>query len=136
MPLSPLKSPEERAIKITKVIAPSRTYAFDFDAGEVGGTVDGTDALRQFVRKTIMTARFRFPIYNSQYGCELDDLIGQDVPLPLLQTEIPRVIKEALIYDARIRDVRDFVIIRDNDRLYVSFYVDTVSGTFTEEVTL
>lgn len=136
MPISPLKPVAERAVQVTAEAQPSRTYALDLESGEVGGIVDGKEAVRQFVRKAIATARFRFPIYSDQYGCELEDLIGQDVPLELLQTEIPRVIKEALIYDDRIRSVSDFVIERSGDVLSVSFSVETREGTINEEVTI
>ncbi|NHN31123.1 DUF2634 domain-containing protein [Paenibacillus agricola] len=142
MALSPLKPASARAVKVTRVTRPSKTYSFDFNTGELGlSTVDGIDALRQFIAKAIYTARFRFLIYTSQYGCEIDDLIGQDVSTALLQAEIPRVLKEALIYDDRILDVRNFVIRRgtgtEADALYVSFTVDSVTnGTFTQEVVI
>lgn len=136
MALSPLKSPSERAVEIIRTPRPSKTYALDFETGDVGSIIDGPDAIRQFIRKAIATARFRFLIYDAQYGCELEDLIGQDVPLPLLQAEIPRVIREALVYDDRIADVGNFVIRREADALYVSFDVQTTEGLITEEVTV
>lgn len=136
MALSPLKNPSERAVRVTPTIAPSKTYAFDFDTGDIGGMVGGKEAIRQFIRKAVSTARFRFLIYNANYGCELEDLIGQDVALPLLQAEIPRVIREALIYDERIRDVNNFVVEQTADALYVSFDVQTTEGVISEEVTL
>jgi phage baseplate assembly protein W len=137
MALSPLKSPETRAVEVTQVIGPSKTYAIDFDGGEVSDAkIDGVEAVRQFVRKAILTARYRFQIYSNQYGCEIDDLIGQDVTQALLNVEIPRVITEALIYDARIRAVRDFEITRSGDGLYISFTVDSIYGSATQEVTL
>ncbi|MGF9711616.1 DUF2634 domain-containing protein [Paenibacillus naphthalenovorans] len=136
MALSPLRPAEMRATKIIKQPAPSKTYSLDLETGEIGGIIDGREAIRQFIRKVTATARFRFLIYDSQYGCELDDLIGQDVSVPLLQAEIPRVIREALIYDDRIRDVNNFAIERTADALYVSFSVDTVEGVIDEEVTI
>lgn len=110
----------------------SRTYAiFDDEMSEV---IDGMDAIRQFVKKAVLTARFRFYIYDSEYGCELDDLIGQDVSEELLRAEIPRIVREALIYDERILDVRNFEIWREGDALYINFTVDTTVGTINEEV--
>ncbi|MEW9697937.1 DUF2634 domain-containing protein [Paenibacillus sp. SI8] len=121
---------------MTKTVLPSKTYAFDIDSGEVGGFIDGAEAIRQFIRKTVATARFRFLIYNSEYGSEIEDLIGQDIPLDLLQAEIPRVLKEALIYDDRITDVSNFVLSREDDKLTVTFDVTTREGVITEGVTL
>jgi hypothetical protein len=138
MALSPLRPPEERAVEVTPTPQPSRTYALDFETGEVGGIIDGEAAIRQAIRKAIMTARFRYPIYGYEhlYGCELEDLIGQDLPIELLNAEIPRLISEALLVDDRITDVYNFTITREGDGLYVSFFVDTADGTLREEVTL
>ncbi|ATO51039.1 DUF2634 domain-containing protein [Brevibacillus laterosporus] len=134
MALSPLQRLEERVIQSEPDTQPTLTYSLDFDTGDIGGMIDGETAIRQFIRKVIMTARFRFPIYDGEYGCELIDLIGQDLPMELLRSEIPRVITEALIYDDRIDDVYDFEIEREADKLFVSFYVDTTDGLTIEVV--
>lgn len=117
-------------------VEPSRTYALDLGSGAVGGIIDGREAIRQFILKSILTSRFHFSIYDEDYGCELEDLIGQDVPMELLETEIPRVITEALIYDDRIDDVYGFDITQEADNLFVSFYVDTDNDTIPMEVTI
>ncbi|AHM66847.1 phage protein [Paenibacillus polymyxa SQR-21] len=117
-------------------VEPSRTYALDLDSGAVGGVIDGREAIRQFILKAILTSRFHFSIYDEDYGCELEDLIGQDVPMELLETEIPRVITEALIYDDRIDDVYGFDITQEADNLFVSFFVDTDNDTIPMEVTI
>ncbi|MGG1445000.1 DUF2634 domain-containing protein [Brevibacillus laterosporus] len=134
MALSPLQRLEDRVIQSEPDVQPTLTYSLDFDTGEIGGMIDGETAIRQLIRKVIMTARFRFPIYDGEYGCELVDLIGQDLPMELLRSEIPRVITEALIYDDRIDDVYDFEIEREADKLFVSFYVDTTDGLTIEVI--
>ncbi|MBG9774210.1 DUF2634 domain-containing protein [Brevibacillus laterosporus] len=134
MALSPLQRLEDRVIQSEPEVQPSLTYSLDFDTGGIGGMIDGETAVRQFIRKAIITARFRFPIYDGEYGCELVDLIGQDLPIELLRSEIPRVITEALIYADRIDDVYDFEIERGADKLTVSFYVDTTDGLTIETV--
>lgn len=137
MALSPLKKPkDERVLKRTRKLRPSQTYSFDFDTGLFGEPIDGIAALRQFIRKAIATPRFRYLIYNGQYGCEIEKLIGQDLPLPLLQSEISRLIREALIYDDRIKDVHSFAFLREpeSDAIYVSFTVASALGTIHEEV--
>lgn len=137
MALSPLQQADARAAIVTDVVIPAtKTYALDFQAGTLGGFVDGRAALEQFITKAVATARGRFLIYDAEYGSELDDLIGDDVPLDLLVTEIPRVIKEALIADERIYDVANFVIERAVDAVYVTFTVVSVYGAFTQEEVL
>ncbi|QVY62994.1 DUF2634 domain-containing protein [Cytobacillus gottheilii] len=135
MALSPLLPEEERVVEIDNVPAPSKTYALG--EGTIDGFIDGETALRQFISKAIRTARYRFLIYDDEYGCEIEDLIGSDVTAELLQSEIPQIITDALIYDDRIESVSGFNIERTGDQLYVSFTVTSIDGTLiTEGVTL
>ncbi|MFK4304370.1 phage baseplate assembly protein W [Paenibacillus sp. RC254] len=141
MALSPLSAvdvdlSEDLDVVTETDVEPSRTYALDLDSGAVGGIIDGREAIRQFILKAILTSRFHFSIYDEDYGCELEDLIGQDVPMELLETEIPRVITEALIYDDRIDDVYGFDITKEADNLFVSFYVDVDGEEIPMEVTV
>jgi hypothetical protein len=118
---------------------PSKTYYLDFENGRIGPMIDGDLALRQFVFKAIMTPRSRYLIYDDEYGTELEDLIGADVTDAFLQEEIPRVIRDALVYDDRIADVRDFVVRREKDGVFIEFTIEKVDGetlTLTEEVTI
>lgn len=118
-----------------------KELAYDFEKGDFiyqdgrPKIVEGTEALKVWIEKAIRTARYRFPIYTFQYGCELEDIIGLDLPRAVLESEVQRVIKEALIYDDRIEDVRDFIIERGGDWLKVTFTVITTLGdTLQQEV--
>jgi Protein of unknown function (DUF2634). len=136
MALSPLQPIEEQTETMITP-EPSKTYKLDFENGVIGDFIDDDEALRQFIVKAIRTARFRYLIYDDQYGSELEDLIGADVTDAFLNEEIPRVIREALIYDDRIADVRDFVVRREGDGVFVEFAVVKTDGdTLTEEVTI
>jgi hypothetical protein len=137
MALSPLQPVEEQTETTVVTPEPTKTYKLDFENGVIVDFIDGDDALRQFIVKAIRTARFRYLIYDDQYGSELEDLIGDDVTDAFLNEEIPRVIREALIYDDRIADVRDFVVRREGDGVFVEFTVVKTDGdTLTEEVTI
>ncbi|MGB9903036.1 MAG: DUF2634 domain-containing protein [Desulfotomaculales bacterium] len=115
----------------TKTVTYGKELAFDFAAGEFimedgrPKVVEGVDALKVWIEKAIRTARYRFPIYSFRYGCELEEIIGKDIPRAVLESEIRRVIREALIYDNRISDVRDFKFDRGGDWLKVEFTVIT-----------
>ena len=135
MSLYPLQT-EPRAIVHTNRVRPTKTYRLDIDNNKIGGYIDEKKALKQFILKAVLTARFRFPIYDTQYGCELKDLIGQDLPFNLLEAEIKRVIKDALIYDERVKDVRNFIITKTGDSVYITFDVDSIYGTISEEVSI
>ncbi|SDR81356.1 Protein of unknown function [Paenibacillaceae bacterium GAS479] len=107
---------------------PSKTYALDLMTGRVRGTVDGLEAIRQFITKTLLTTRYAYLIYPDEYGTERDEIIGSSSSA-LMEAEIERVVTEALIYDERILAVRDFIYSKQDDQLTVIFTVDTVAGT-------
>jgi len=118
-----------------------KELAFDFEKGDfimedgAPKVVEGIEALKVWIEKTIRTVRYRFPAYSFQYGCELEDIIGLDIPRAVLESEVRRLIREALIYDDRIQDVRDFVIERGGDWLKVEFAVITFDdNSFRQEV--
>lgn len=137
MGLTPSTSTSERVTLKTES-APSKTYEFDFDSGDfTGNKIDNDASIRQFIRKALATPRYRHLIYSFNYGHELEDIIELNLDIDVLNVEIPRMIREALLYDDRIIDVTDFEITRESDYLYVNFRVITRSGTvINEEVTL
>ncbi|WP_127529245.1 DUF2634 domain-containing protein [Paenibacillus kobensis] len=138
MALSPLQPREERVVQIAAPPSPSRTYALDFDGDELLRPVmiDGDEALRQAIRKTIATARYRYLIYDGQYGCELERLLGEVLSPELLNLEIKRAVREALLADERIQDVGGFDIRREGDMLFIAFTVKSGHLTLKEEVAI
>lgn len=118
------------------VVEPSKTWAINFETGTIGKFIDEAEALRQYIRKAILTERARFAIYSDDYGCELNELIGDDVVTEdLLDAEIPRIVYEALAYDERIDDVQT-TFTREGDKLFLSVTVVPVDidVEITEEV--
>lgn len=137
MALSPLQSREERFVEVKPLPLPSRTYVLNFETGQIiEKEIDGKEAIIQFIHKAIQTARYRYLIYNSQYGCEIESLLGQNISPQLLKSEIARVITEALLEDDRIHAVEQFQIVRDSDKLFVTFTVITSEGAITQEVNI
>ena len=125
-----LEEAELEVVETVFKIEPSLTYSLLPDS--IGGKIDGIEAIRQFIAKAIRTARDRYLIYDDQYGCDLESLIGANVTRELLEEEIPRVIYEALIYDDRISDVVDFVITNEGDKVFVTFTALLVNGEQVE----
>jgi Protein of unknown function (DUF2634). len=111
---------------------PSRTWRLDFERGRMIGMVDGLDAVRQAVAKILQTERFRYLIYDADYGVELANLIGRD-PI-FVRSELRRRIREALTQDDRVEDVTDFRMDIAGDTVTVRFTVVSTIGTFDEEV--
>ena len=118
------------------VVEPSKTWAIDFENGTIGKFVDESEALRQYIRKAILTERARFAIYSDDYGCELSELIGDDdITEDLLDAEVPRIVSEALVYDDRIDDVQT-TFTREGDKLFINVTVIPADNdvVITEEV--
>ncbi|GCD83661.1 hypothetical protein PTHTG4_27250 [Parageobacillus thermoglucosidasius] len=138
MALAPVNLDELNTDDVTEtvVIGPSKTYRIDFERGELGGIIDGEEAILQFIQKAIMTARSRFFIYNDEYGCEIEDIIGKNVSNELLEEEIPRLIKEAIEYDDRIESASNFIIERSGDQMQVTFTVTLTNGKMLEGVSV
>lgn len=110
---------------------PSLTFGIDFDRGRVIGMVDGLEAVKQAVFLILQTERYRHLIFSSDYGSELEGLVGRD-PL-FVQSEIKRRIREALMQDDRIEDVINFSIRFDGDSALMRFTVVSIFGNFEAE---
>ncbi len=112
---------------------PSLTYAMNNDKNIFVGKTDGVEAIKQAVLKIINTERYEFEIYSWDYGIELQDLYGKD--LPYVMSEIKQRIFDALIVDDRIESVGDFEIEKiKQGRLHIKFTVTTTQqDNFTVE---
>ena len=110
---------------------PSLTYGIDFEKGRIIGMIDGLEAVKQAVFLILRTERYRYLIYSTDYGSELEGLIGRDSLF--VQSELKRRIREALMQDDRIEDVTNFNIQFDGDSALVRFTVLSVFGDFEVE---
>ncbi|MBP1312346.1 hypothetical protein JOD82_005491 [Paenibacillus sp. 1182] len=110
---------------------PTKTYALDFTNGRARGIVDGLEAMRQVVYKILQTLRYENLIYSDDYGAEVDRLQGQS--RLFVQTELKRLVREALLADDRITDVRDFQFTFTGSDVLAEFEVVTTQGNFRNE---
>lgn len=109
---------------------PSKTYKLDLDKGRIIGIVDGQEAVRQAIRKAIITPRFKCLIYNNQYGSEIKEaIIQKDATREYTQSVIPGFVKDALRPDTRITGVSNFDFEFSGDEVFISFDADTIFGT-------
>ncbi len=124
-----------RNARVQTVQQPSPTYRLDFAAGWIVGRVDGLEAVRQAIYKILQTDRFRYPIYSFNYGNEFGALIG--VSLPVAQSEVSRLIEEALTQDDRIRRIENLNVSVEGDRIDVAFTAVSTFGDvdIAQEVT-
>ena len=111
---------------------PSRTWIIDRNTMQVGFMDEGLEAVRQSVEIALNVDRFRWQIYNTNFGNELEELIGDDADY--IQSELPRMVDDALSVDDRVIDTADYVFSVNGDSMTVSFTVNTVYGQLTEEL--
>ena len=106
----------------------SRTYKMKETETSIVGNCDGMDAIIQAADKILSTERYQYAIYSWNYGIELADLVG--MPLFYCMAELERRIKEALLMDDRIKEVKDFTFQqRGKQSLEVKFTIVSTKGT-------
>ena len=71
---------------------PSLTYRVQQEKEIVSGTVEELEAMKQAVFKILFTERYRYEIYNWEYGIELSDLFGRakSYVIPEIKKELKR----------------------------------------------
>nr|DAZ29360.1 MAG TPA: Protein of unknown function (DUF2634) [Caudoviricetes sp.] len=96
--------------------------------------VEGNEAIKVWIYKAIKTVRYQHPIYSWDYGCEIDNLIGQKYTKGLTKSEAERYIKEAILINPYITDVKIIDINFNTDILSVSIQVNTIYGEVSVDV--
>lgn len=112
-----------------EILESSKTYRLDFETGDiVAEFIDYEEAIQQAAVKAVRTIRERYYIYSTDYGCEINDLLGQSYSKDYLDIEVPRLIEECLLVDDRITNVVDFIVDKTGDELNISFTIETSIG--------
>lgn len=120
-----------------------KSFLYDFEKGEFvlknGKPIilEGKNALKMWIEKTIRTERNRFEVYaNKEYGVSLEDLIGSNFPNDFIESEIKREIVSSLELHPHITAVENWDFERDGKWMKISFTVNTPEGAFEQEVEL
>lgn len=135
----PLDIPIPFETIVNEEIETSRAYYIDWENGRITGFTNGKEAMRQFIKKALLTPRFKCLIYDGQYGSEIKETITDvNITREYIETELPFLIEDALIHDERVLGVKDINIEFGethpfHDSLMVSFSVDTVFGEISGE---
>ena len=116
------------------VTRPTNTFLIDWSSRQISGMDEELPAMRQAVEIILHNERFKWQIYSSNFGVELDSLIGDDAAY--IESEFPRRIKDAFSQDSRILEAKNFVFDPVGDTMTISFDVVTVYGDLTEVITL
>lgn len=122
-------------VSLDYVEKPTNTFIIDWQEKQISGMDDGLSALRQAAEIILQNERFKWQIYSSNFGIELEDLVGEEYDYVI--SEFPRRIEEAFSADKRFLSVENFVFSdMEGDSIHCSFEVVTVFGRFSEEVVL
>ncbi len=89
--------------------------------------VEGNEALRIWIFKALDTERFRYTAYDSDYGSEIDTLIGA-VNSSVILPELKRFIIEALMVNPYIEELSNFQFEQSGSGVRVEFDCTTVYG--------
>ena len=120
-------------VSLEYVEKPTKTFLIDWTSKQIGGMDEGIAAMRQAVEIALQNERYRWQIYSSNFGSELEALPGEEYDF--IVSELPRRIRDALSVDSRILSVDHFSYRDQGDgKMICSFVVQTVFGTIGEEV--
>lgn len=132
--MTPIQEVKLDMMSIEKKTIPSLTWKVNEERAEVRGTVDGLEAMKQAIHKTLQTERYRYAIYDWNYGIELEELYGKNVTYVI--PELKKRIEDALLADDRVTAVTDFSFQQEKDSVTVGFLVHTIFGEITAERTV
>lgn len=132
--MTPTQEVELHLESIEKKTIPSLTWKINKEQAEVRGMVDEREAMKQAVDKILQTERYRYAIYDWNYGVELEELYGKNVTYVI--PEMKKRIEEALLADDRVTAVTDFSFQQEKGNVTVTFMVHTIFGEITAERTV
>lgn len=108
---------------------PNLTYRLG--ESKASGMISGIESVKQAVYHILMTERYSNPIYDSDYGVELDQYIGKD--LAYISATIEDTLKDALLQDDRVIDVIVTAITpvsEQSNACHIEFTVMSIYGEF------
>lgn len=119
-------------LEVTEDVETAKTYKLSDTS--IQGFTDNIDALQQAIYKVLDTERYEYAIYSSDYGIDIESLIGKDIEY--VRIELKRRIQDCLLADERIVRVDNFTFSSSGDELICSFTVTSSYGELliTKEV--
>lgn len=86
------------------------------------------EALKVWIWKAIRTPRFRYEIYTWAYGSEFENLLGQAYSDSVKTAEAPRYLRECLLVNPYITQVKDISVSFESAKLTVRGTAVTIYG--------
>ena len=115
-----------------------KELAFDFETGQLktkGGQyyyVEKNEAIKVWIWKSLHSSRYTYLAYSTNYGNEINTLVGRYLAKQLLYSELKRMLEEALLCNPYITSLSDFQIEQKGSRIECLFAVNTVYGNVAQ----
>lgn len=132
--MTPTQEVKVNMAEIEKKTIPSLTWKINEERAEAKGMVDELEAMKQAVYKILQTERYRYDIYDWNYGVELEELYGKTVTYVI--PELKKRIEDALLADDRVTAVTDFSFAQEKGSVTAMFQVHTIFGEVKAERTV
>jgi phage baseplate assembly protein W len=123
----------------TSTLQIGRSFLFDFDKNEFvfkdGKMVEitGLQALKQWINLCLRTFIKKYEVYkDTDFGCKIEDLLGSRLNA-YNYAEMQREIREALIKNENIKDVRNIVINQEKKVFTVDMDIELVNKELLNE---
>lgn len=103
----------------------------------VAGKIDKLESIKQAVYHILSTERYSSPIYDDDYGVELEQYIGKDIGY--IQADVENTLKEALTQDDRITNVVVNNVKKSDEQknaCVIEFTVYTIYGNYNENMSI
>lgn len=116
-----------------------KEWAYDFDNNCLllrGGKhyqVSKNEALKIWIYHALRTKRFVWTAYSSNYGNEIDVLIGNVENKEIVESEIKRYITECIMVNPYIQELSDFKYQYKIETVIVTFEIASIYDKFTYE---
>ena len=123
---------DEFTNNVAQVQQPDLTYRLG--SKTVAGKIDKIDSIKQAIYHILSTERYSNPIYDDDYGVELEQYVGKD--LGFISASIENELREALCQDDRITDVQVDNVSKgeQGNSCLIEFTVFTKYGNIQEEL--
>lgn len=134
MSLFPIIDPQEQTDSEKQSLPLFREVAWDFEndvprfRGGQPILVEGKEALQVWIWRAIRTARYRYEIYTWDYGSEFESLLGQAYTDSVKTAEAPRYLRECLLINPYIKEVKNIEVSFADACLDVSGTAVTIYG--------
>ena len=134
MSIFPMISPPADQEAQAQTLPLCKEVAWDFERdvpvfrGGEPVVVTEKEALKVWIWRALRTPRFKYEIYTWAYGSEFENLLGQAYSDAVKTAEAPRYLRECLIINPYIREVKDIAVTFEAAKLTVKGTAVTIYG--------